>query len=65
MPEHHNGRPIYKPTETAYLHADFGVYSWGAALHEKPSFQARSFWHDAGRPQHATGKELRVVRHAM
>jgi hypothetical protein len=61
----HNGRSIYKPIETAYLHADSSDYEWGAVLNEDANYQARGFWSAPDRLQHITWKELRAVRHAV
>jgi hypothetical protein len=41
--QHYNGRSIYKPIETAYLHADSSGYGWGAVLNDNPIYQARGF----------------------
>ena len=65
MPTQHNGRSIYKPIETAYLHADFSDYGWGAVLNDDSNYQARGFWSATDRLQHITWKELRAVRHAV
>ena len=32
VPKHHNGAPIWKLIETAYIHCDFIRYGWGAML---------------------------------
>jgi hypothetical protein len=42
-PTQNNCRSIYKPIETAYLHADSSDYGWGAVLNDNPNFQARGF----------------------
>jgi hypothetical protein len=65
VPDQNNGRSIYKPLETAYLHADFSDYGWGAVLYDDSNYQARGFWSDADRLQHITWNELRAVRHAI
>jgi len=65
VPNQHNGRSIYKPIETAYLHADSSGYGWGAVLNDNPAYQARGFWYDDDRQQHITWKELRAVRLAI
>jgi hypothetical protein len=64
VPTQNNGRSIYKPIETAYLYADSKNYGWGAVLNNDPNYQSRGFWPASDRLQHATWKELRVVRHA-
>jgi hypothetical protein len=65
VPSQNNCRSIYKPVETAYLHADSSDYGWGAVLNDDPNYQARGFWSDTDRLQHITGKELCAVRHAV
>jgi hypothetical protein len=65
VPTQHNGRSIYKPVETAYLHADSSDYGWGAVLNDDANYQARGFWSAPDRLQHITWKELRAVRHAV
>eukprot|EP00873_Tetraselmis_striata_P016992 jgi/Tetstr1/437256/TSEL_025986.t1 len=61
----HNGRSMYKPVETAYLHADSSSYGWGAVLNNNSAYQARGFWYEDDRSHHITWKELRAVRHAV
>jgi hypothetical protein len=34
VPSHHNGSPIWKPVENAYLHCDSIGYGWGAVLND-------------------------------
>jgi hypothetical protein len=65
VPDQHSGRSIYKPIETAYLHADSSGYGWGAVLNYNPAYKARGFWYDNDRQQHITWKELRAVRLAI
>jgi hypothetical protein len=65
VPVHNNGRSIYKPIETAYLHADSSDYGWGAVLNDDPNYQARGFWSATNRLPHIKWKELRAVRHAV
>jgi hypothetical protein len=43
VPVQNNGRSIYKPIETAYLHADCSDNGWGAVLNDDPNYQARGF----------------------
>jgi hypothetical protein len=62
VPTQHNGRSIYKPIQTAYLHADSIDYGWGAVLNDDPNYQARGFWTATDRLQYITWKELRAVR---
>eukprot|EP00873_Tetraselmis_striata_P042077 jgi/Tetstr1/462341/TSEL_007347.t1 len=61
----HNGRSMYKPVETAYLHADSSSYGWGAVLNNNSAYQARGFWYEDDRSHHIMWKELRAVRHAV
>eukprot|EP00873_Tetraselmis_striata_P000670 jgi/Tetstr1/420934/TSEL_011995.t1 len=56
---------MYKPVETAYLHADSSSYGWGAVLNNNSAYQARGFWYEDDRSRHITWKELRAVRHAV
>jgi hypothetical protein len=65
IPTQNNGRSIYKPIETAYLHADSSIYGWGAVLNDDSNYQGRGLWTASDRLQHITWKELRVVRHAV
>eukprot|EP00873_Tetraselmis_striata_P036056 jgi/Tetstr1/456320/TSEL_004100.t1 len=65
VPAQHNGRSMYKPVETAYLHADSSSYGWGAVLNNNSAYQARGFWYEDDRSHHITWKELRAVRHAV
>jgi hypothetical protein len=44
VPKQHNGRSIYKPIETAYLHAYSSDYRLGAVLNEDSNYQASGFW---------------------
>jgi hypothetical protein len=54
VPDKHDGRSIYKPFETAYLHAESSGYGWGAVLNDNPAYQARGFWYDDDHRQHIT-----------
>jgi hypothetical protein len=65
VPDQHNGRSIYKPIETAYLHADSSAYGWGAVLNDNHAYQARGFWYNDDCHQHITWNELRAVRLAI
>eukprot|EP00873_Tetraselmis_striata_P022830 jgi/Tetstr1/443094/TSEL_031150.t1 len=60
VPAQHNGRSMYKPVETAYLHADSSSYGWGAVLNNNSAYQARGFWYEDDRSHHITWKELRA-----
>eukprot|EP00873_Tetraselmis_striata_P021831 jgi/Tetstr1/442095/TSEL_030254.t1 len=62
VPNHSNGRSIYKPVETAYMHVDSSGYGWGAVLNE--TTEARRSWCDHDRELHITYKELKAVREA-
>lgn len=42
VPSANNGRSIFSPIETAYLHCDSSGYGWGAVLNEQ--LEARGFW---------------------
>eukprot|EP00873_Tetraselmis_striata_P005325 jgi/Tetstr1/425589/TSEL_016010.t1 len=42
IPNHSNGRSIYKPAERACMHVDISSYGWGAVLNE--TTEARWFW---------------------
>jgi hypothetical protein len=64
VPTQNNGRSIYKPIETAYLHANSCDYGWGPVMSDHSNYQARGFRNVADR-QHITWKELRAVRHAV
>lgn len=65
VPTQHNGRSMFKPVETAYLHTDSSSYGWGAVLNNSTSYQARGFWYESDRDQHITWKELKAVRLAV
>ena len=41
VPKHHNGAPIRKPNENAYIHCDSISYGWGAVLNN--CVEARGF----------------------
>ena len=58
-----NGRCMFKPVETAYLHCDASSFAWGAVLNETK--EARGFWSAEDRQQHITWKELKAVRLAV
>eukprot|EP00873_Tetraselmis_striata_P013493 jgi/Tetstr1/433757/TSEL_022975.t1 len=61
---HENGRSIYKPLETAYMHVDSSVRLRGVrgtVLNE--TTEARGFWHDGDRDElHITYNELKAVQ---
>ena len=63
VPKQHNGRPICRPVETAYLATDASDYGWGATLNNH--LEARGFWTQTERGLHITHKELQAVRHAV
>jgi hypothetical protein len=55
VPKTSNGRSMFRPVETAYLHVDSSVYSWGVVLNELK--EARGFRYDMYRDSHITFKE--------
>jgi hypothetical protein len=63
VPTRHNGAPIWKPVETAYLHCDSSSFGWGAVLND--CSEARGFWSSPDTEQHITYKELKAVRCAI
>ena len=63
VPSQHNGRPIQRELETAYLHCDSSQYGWGAVLNGH--LESRGFWYDTDREAHITYKELKAVRQAV
>jgi hypothetical protein len=63
VPSEHNGSPIWKSIENAYLHCDSSGYGWGAVLND--CVEARKFWTAPDPPQHITFKELKAVRCAI
>jgi hypothetical protein len=63
VPSEHNGSPIWKPIENAYLHCDSSGFGWGAVLND--CVEARGFWSAPDLPQHITFKELKAVRCAV
>jgi hypothetical protein len=63
VPSHHNGAPIWRPIENAYLHCDSSGYGWGAVLND--CVEARGFWGMPDLNEHITFKELKAVRCAI
>eukprot|EP00873_Tetraselmis_striata_P025550 jgi/Tetstr1/445814/TSEL_033455.t1 len=63
VPNHSNGRSIYKPVETAYMHVDSSGYGCGAVLYE--TTEARGFWYEGDRDMHITYKALKAVWYAV
>lgn len=63
VPARHNGRPIFGPVETSYLHVDSSGYAWGAVLNDR--VEAKGVWITPDREQHITYKELKAVRLAI
>ena len=63
MPKKHNGSPIFKAVETAYLHCDSNGFGWGAFLND--CIEPRGFWSGSDKLQHITFKELKAVRCAI
>jgi len=60
VPSHHNGAPIWRPIENAYLHCDSSGYGWGAVLND--CVEARGFWGMPDLHEHIAFKELKAVR---
>jgi hypothetical protein len=63
VPKKHNGSPIFKAVEAAYLHCDSIGLGWGAVLND--CIEARGFWSGSDKLQHITSKELKAVRCAI
>ena len=63
VPEKHNGAPIFKAVETAYLQCDSNGFGWGAMLND--CIEAKSFWSGEDKGMHITFKELKAVRSAI
>ena len=63
VPNKHNGAPIFKAVETAYLHCDSSGFGWGAVLND--CIEARGFWTGADKEAHITFKKLKAVRCAI
>ena len=56
VPKKHNGAPISKAVETAYLHCNSNGYGWGAVLNE--CVEVRGFWSGKDKEQLIIFKEL-------
>ncbi len=63
VPKHHNGAPIWRPIENAYIHCDSRSYGWGAVLDN--CVEARGFWTMPDLNEHITFEELKAVRCAI
>jgi hypothetical protein len=63
VPSANNGRSIFSPIETAYLHCYSSRYGLGAILNEQ--LEARGLWLATDQEQHITWKELKAVRLAV
>jgi hypothetical protein len=63
VPSKHNGAPIFKAVETAYLLCDSSGFDWGAVLND--CVEARGFWAGQDKHMHITFKELKAVRCAI
>jgi hypothetical protein len=63
VPSANNGRSIFSPIETAYLHCDSSGCGWEAVVNEL--LEARGFWSGTDHHQHITWKELKAVRLAV
>lgn len=65
VPTQLNGRIIYRPVETAYMHVDSSDFGWEAVLNGQGAHTARGFWYGEDRQQHITFKKLKAVRYAV
>ena len=63
IPSEHNGAPILKPKENAYLHCDSSVYNWGEVMND--NVEVRGFWTSPDLAQHITFMELKALRNAI
>lgn len=63
VPTQNNGRSIYRPIETSYLHVDSSDFGWGAVINGEST--ARGFWYESDKLNHITFKELKAVRYAV
>ncbi len=63
VPEKHNGAPIFKGIENAYLHCDSSGYGWGTILND--CVEARGFWSGKDKGHHITFEKLKAVRCAI
>jgi hypothetical protein len=63
VPSANNGRSIFSPIETAYMHCDSSCYGWVAVLNEQ--LEARGFRSATDQQEHITWKELKGVRLAV
>ena len=63
VPRQQNGRPIFSPVDTAYIHCDSSSYGWGAVLNDDVT--AKGIWTTPDREEHITYKELKAVRFAV
>ncbi len=63
MPSEHNGAPVWRPVENAYLHCDSSGLGWGAVLND--CVEARGFWTNPDLGEHITFKEFKAVRCAI
>eukprot|EP00873_Tetraselmis_striata_P044127 jgi/Tetstr1/464391/TSEL_009184.t1 len=59
VPTRHNGAPIMRPVETAYLHTDSSQYGWVVVLCE--TMEARGYWYEEDRRRHILYKELKAL----
>jgi hypothetical protein len=51
-PNHTNGKNLYRPAETTYIHCDNSCYGWGAVLYGK--LEARGCWRQMDENHHIT-----------
>eukprot|EP00873_Tetraselmis_striata_P035787 jgi/Tetstr1/456051/TSEL_042821.t1 len=60
VPSAKNGRSIFRPMESAYLHFDSSRYGWGVVPNDKAN--ARGYWRSPDLTEHITVKELKALR---
>ena len=59
VPDHWNGRALFRSPMTATLHCDASAAAWSGVLNER--LEARGSWREKQMPEHITSKELRAV----
>ncbi len=62
-PHYHNGAPICKPIENAYIHCDLSSYGWVAVLNN--CVEAWGLWIMPDLDEHITFKKLKAGRCAI
>jgi hypothetical protein len=63
VPSHHNGVPIWKTIENAYIQFDSNNYGWGAVLND--CVESRGFMTTPDLQEHITFKKMKAVRCAI